>query len=63
LKPGAPDNTAWPACTERAKLVGGKLSVWSELDSGTEVELTIPGLIAYSKEPVARPSVVSGQRA
>ncbi len=27
---------------ERAKLMGGKLTVWSELDSGTEVELSIP---------------------
>jgi len=27
---------------ERAKVVGGKLAVWSELDTGTEVELSIP---------------------
>jgi len=33
---------------ERAKLVGGRLDVWSELNSGTEVELSIPGPIAYS---------------
>ncbi|HZD47166.1 MAG TPA: two-component regulator propeller domain-containing protein [Silvibacterium sp.] len=33
---------------ERARLLGGKLTVWSEADSGTEVELTIPGAIAYS---------------
>jgi signal transduction histidine kinase len=33
---------------ERAKLVGGKLAVWSELDSGTEVELTIPASLAYA---------------
>jgi signal transduction histidine kinase len=33
---------------ERAKLVGGRLDVWSELDSGTEVELSIPATIAYS---------------
>lgn len=26
---------------ERAKLVGGKLTVWSELDAGTELELSI----------------------
>ena len=31
-----------PGMRERAKLVGGKLTVWSELDSGTEVELSIP---------------------
>jgi len=32
---------------ERAKLVGGKLEVWSELDGGTEIELTIPASNAY----------------
>jgi len=32
---------------ERAKLMGGKLAVWSELDSGTEVELSIPASRAY----------------
>ena len=32
---------------ERAKLIGGKLTVWSELDSGTEVELVIAGARAY----------------
>ena len=33
---------------ERAKLVGGKLAVWSERDSGTEVELSIPASTAYA---------------
>lgn len=32
---------------ERAKVVGGKLTVWSEFDSGTEVELCIPATVAY----------------
>jgi nitrate/nitrite-specific signal transduction histidine kinase len=32
---------------ERAKLMGGKLAVWSEIDSGTEVELKIPASRAY----------------
>ena len=34
---------------ERAKLVGGRLAVWSKLDSGTEVELSIPASTAYAK--------------
>jgi signal transduction histidine kinase/ligand-binding sensor domain-containing protein len=34
---------------ERAKLVGGTLSVWSERNSGTEAELTIPASVAYAK--------------
>ena len=33
---------------ERAKLIGGNLTLWSELDAGTEVELSIPGARAYS---------------
>jgi hypothetical protein len=28
--------------------VGGKLAVWSKLDSGTEVELSIPASTAYA---------------
>ena len=38
-----------PGMYERAKLVGAKLTIWSELDSGTETDLTIPGSIAYAK--------------
>jgi len=34
---------------ERAKLVGGKLKIWTEMDSGTEVELIIPASRAYEK--------------
>jgi len=37
-----------PGMRERAKLIGGKLTVWSELDSGTEVELSIPASRAYT---------------
>ena len=33
---------------ERAKSAGGKLTVWSGLDAGTEVELSIPASYAYS---------------
>jgi signal transduction histidine kinase len=36
---------------ERAKLLGGKLTVWSERDSGTEVELIIPAARAYTASP------------
>jgi signal transduction histidine kinase len=34
---------------ERAKLVGGKLTIWTERDSGTEIDLTIPSARAYVK--------------
>jgi ligand-binding sensor domain-containing protein/signal transduction histidine kinase len=38
-----------PGMRERAELVGGKLAVWSEVNSGTEIELVIPSVIAYAK--------------
>jgi signal transduction histidine kinase/ligand-binding sensor domain-containing protein len=39
---------------ERAKLMGGNLAVWSELDSGTEVELSVPASSAYSSSSGGR---------
>ena len=36
-----------PGMRERATLIGGKLTIWSEVDAGTEVELRIPADIAY----------------
>ena len=47
---------------ERADLVGGDLEIWSERHSGTEVELTIPGSVAYAKSPAARRLVFFGKR-
>ena len=41
---------------ERAKLMGGKLTVWSELDAGTEVELRIPASRAYETSSARRRS-------
>jgi signal transduction histidine kinase len=38
---------------ERAREVGGRLTVWSGLDAGTEVELSIPGSHAY-RSPAPR---------
>ena len=45
---------------ERAKLAGGKLTIWTELDSGTEIELIIPGARAYVKS--TRPFWYFGKR-
>ena len=44
-----------PGMQERAKLMGSKLAVWSELDAGTEIELTIPAAVAYAKASAAHP--------
>jgi len=39
---------------ERAKGIGASLRVWSRPGAGTEVELTVPGNIAYVPEPPGR---------
>jgi signal transduction histidine kinase len=38
---------------ERAEILGGRLEVWSKRDTGTEVELSIPGAVAYGA-PIER---------
>jgi ligand-binding sensor domain-containing protein/signal transduction histidine kinase len=37
-----------PGMRERGKLIGGKLVIWSEVGTGTEVELRIPAAAAYA---------------
>jgi signal transduction histidine kinase len=39
-----------PGMRERATLIGGKLTVWSEVDAGTEVELWVPPTAAYTAD-------------
>ena len=35
---------------ERAEIVGGRLEVWSKRETGTEVELSVPGAVAYGAQ-------------
>jgi signal transduction histidine kinase len=58
---GSEGHYGLPGMNERARLVRGTLALRSELDSGTEVELTIPGSIAYAKSPGAGRSTASGK--
>jgi len=44
---------------ERAKLVGGTLEVWSQVNGGTEIELNVPAAHIYEKPHSARWSVLS----
>jgi signal transduction histidine kinase/ligand-binding sensor domain-containing protein len=60
---GRPGHYGLPGMHERAKLVGGKLAVWSELNSGTEAELTIPASIAYAKSSIASRRMFWGRSA
>jgi signal transduction histidine kinase/ligand-binding sensor domain-containing protein len=43
-----------PGVRERARLAGAQLDVWSEAGAGTEVQITVPASVAYSKSPKAR---------
>jgi signal transduction histidine kinase/ligand-binding sensor domain-containing protein len=46
-----------PGMQERAKFVGGKLTVRRRIETGTELELTIPASVAYRKSAALRHSV------
>jgi signal transduction histidine kinase/ligand-binding sensor domain-containing protein len=49
--PGREGHYGLPGMRERARIAGGKLTVWSEVGAGTEVELEIPAGTAYAKTP------------
>jgi signal transduction histidine kinase/ligand-binding sensor domain-containing protein len=51
---GATGHYGLRGMSERAKLIGGKLTVWSEIGSGTEIELSIPAPHAYKDAPARR---------
>ena len=44
---------------ERAKLIGGSLDVWSQIDVGTEIELSVPAASVYAKSPSTGWSLLS----
>ena len=46
---------------ERTKLAGGRLVFWSEVDTGTELEFTVPASLAYAKDPNSRPSTLAAK--
>jgi signal transduction histidine kinase/ligand-binding sensor domain-containing protein len=50
-----------PGLKERAELAGGSLSVWSRVDSGTEIELSIPASTAYIKSATPRRPMSAGK--
>jgi signal transduction histidine kinase len=59
-KEHAPGHWGLRGIRERARLIGGSLEIWSEVDSGTEVELSIPAANAYAKPLASRWSIFSG---
>jgi len=46
---------------ERTKLSGGRLVFWSELESGTELELTVPASLAYAKDADSGPLTLAAK--
>jgi signal transduction histidine kinase/ligand-binding sensor domain-containing protein len=48
LEQGRAGHYGLPGMRERARQVGGKLEIWSGPRAGTEIELSIPGSVAYS---------------
>jgi signal transduction histidine kinase/ligand-binding sensor domain-containing protein len=53
-KGGRAGHWGLPGMRERAKSFGGKLEVWSEGGTGTEVQLVVPASIAYGKSSTRR---------
>jgi signal transduction histidine kinase len=49
-KGGRPGHWGLVGMQERASQIGARLEVWSKPGAGTELELSIPGHIAYGME-------------
>ncbi|HEY0548194.1 MAG TPA: sensor histidine kinase [Verrucomicrobiae bacterium] len=47
LDAGRDGHWGLPGMRERAEQIGARLDIWSELGAGTEVDLSVPGTIAY----------------
>jgi signal transduction histidine kinase len=53
LDAGRDGHWGLPGMRERAQQIGAQLDMWSQAGAGTEVELRIPGSIAYGKKKEA----------
>jgi signal transduction histidine kinase len=51
LDTGRDGHWGLPGMRERAQEIGAQLDIWSEVGAGTEVELSVPGSIAYGTSP------------
>ncbi len=51
LEQGRPGHYGLPGIRERARQVGAELSIWSRSGTGTEIELSLAGSIAYGTSP------------
>ena len=62
LEEGRPGHYGLPGMRERAAEIGAKLDIWSGVGTGTEIDLSIAGSIAYGKRPGRSRLRVSGKR-
>jgi len=51
LETGRPGHYGLPGMRERAKQIGAKMTIWSGAGTGTEIELSVEGSIAYGTSP------------
>jgi len=51
LEDGRVGHYGLPGMRERAAEMGGTLDIWSGIGAGTEIDLSVPGSIAYGKRP------------
>jgi signal transduction histidine kinase len=49
---GRPGHFGLGGLEERAQLLGGKLTIWSEVTRGTRVDFFVPASLAYAKSPM-----------
>jgi signal transduction histidine kinase len=54
LEEGRPGHYGLPGMRERARQIGAEFTIWSGVGTGTEIEVSIPGSIAYRGWPRPR---------
>jgi signal transduction histidine kinase len=54
LEAGRAGHYGLPGMRERARQIGAECAIWSRVGTGTEIELSIPGAIAYRTLPRRR---------
>jgi len=54
LEEGRPGHYGLPGMRERARQIGAQFTIWSGVGTGTEIEVTLPGSIAYRNLPRPR---------
>lgn len=54
VRDGREGHYGLPGIRERAAQIGAKLDIWSGLGAGTEIDVSVPGSIAYGKSPGRR---------